>query len=208
MIVFTQIDPITVLNHVNANHPDWAGNFNVVLGINRARGRTAERLFVFESPLVIDALSGVKPQVVDTNGKVDWCAVGKYMHEAPPDLTVYDPIKIVPNRIVAELANKEVDPDHALSAMASVFRYELRPQVVAEIVKFLSDRRTKFFSLPRHLTPQRGKVRALYDKASTHDYSKLKAAIASPDESYFEATYWRAVIKAHNGEPAKTKRGR
>jgi hypothetical protein len=202
MLVFVKHDPISVMNYVNENYPGWKGNFSVVLGVSRAKGR-AERMFVFESELVVSAMSE-KPLVADENGKIDWEAVETYV-QARPGIAANFTVR--PNRIVQELSNTAVDREHALSALSSNIRHDLRPHVIGEIVAFLSDpKRGKYFTLPNHLAPQRGKTKALYDVVMATDFGNLKKAISGKGEDYFEATYWRSVIAKHKNSGKSPKR--
>lgn len=189
MLLFTSSDPIAVQNHVQATFQDtWRHRHEVVFGVSNVKQRTGH-FFVFDSPLVKDALT-IDVEHIDVGGSINWNRVDKYMRAKP---TTVPDFRIKPQRIATALNAAKDDTEHTLSALASHARSDQRPAIVREIVKFLTDSKAKRFTLPKSLEPQRGKNRTIYDRACEADFAKLKRAISEGSE-HFEATYWRVVI--------------
>lgn len=155
-----------------------------------ATSERKEHALVLDAEEAFNALEPKPP--LSIGDAIDWEAISEYIDTPVKRIPDYRRVRYDP---IAEMVTKaENDDAHALSAMLSNFRADVRPEVKNLVIDFLLDKKATTFVLPDRLLPKRGRAVLYYEAATKADYSDLKKAIAAKTPTKFEESYWIKVI--------------
>lgn len=193
MLAITYVDVFLLMNGLLQRYPkDKQPKIYYGLSSYFATSKQKEHALVLDAKVVFRGVTPTPLNPILVNEGIDWKIIDDYLEIPARKLPIYKMHRV---NIIDDMLSKASENDkHSLSAMLSNFTPVARPAVKQKVIEFLTDPKSKNFSLPVELRPQRGRAVAYYEEATKADFSELKADLLKERPETFQGRYWKGVI--------------